>query len=114
MLQGSSYCICFYCDFSKTIVYKYIISKGIIENTLFAMITSMIFFDFRYNARSATAKFYIILIVFFNRTNGRLDFAFIIFKLIIVTLFSFMNSSNNDIILIGVYTVGCYLLFEKV
>ena len=43
-----------------------------------------------------------------------MDFSYILFKFLIVIVFSFLNSEENDLILIGVYAVGCFLLFDKV
>ena len=50
----------------------------------------------------------------FIRTHGRMDFAYILFKFLIVIIFSFLNTKENDVILITVYAVGCFLLFDKV
>ena len=43
-----------------------------------------------------------------------MDLSFLFFKILIVLLFSLLNDSANDIILLATFAVGSLLLFEKV
>ena len=43
-----------------------------------------------------------------------MDLSFLFFKMLIVLLFSLLNDSANDIILLATFAVGSLLLFEKV
>lgn len=81
---------------------------------IFGIIISLIFFDFRFNSESATAKLTNNFCHYNTRSNGRLDLYFMFYKLFLIIAFTFIRKTTSDVSLIILYSIGAMILFMKV